>query len=93
MLFAQQHPQLVAKVISLDNRRMPFPRTDHPRIYSLRSSDQPADEGVLPASEEQTQYHMRIIKLPNTIHNDMGDNGTVEQKREIINYILEFLNS
>lgn len=93
MLFAHQHPQLVAKVISLDNRRMPFPRTEHPRIYSLRSSDQPADEGVLPTAAEQVQYHMRIIKLPNTIHNDMGDNGTDEQKQEIIRYIREFLNS
>jgi predicted dienelactone hydrolase len=93
MLFAQQHPKLVAKVISLDNRRMPFPRTDHPRIYSLRSSDQPADEGVLPTAEEQAQFHMRIIKLSNTIHNNMGDNGTDEQKQEIISYILEFLNS
>jgi predicted dienelactone hydrolase len=93
MLFAQQHPQLVAKVISLDNRRMPFPRTAHPRIYSLRSSDQPADEGVLPTAEEQAQYHMHIIKLPNTTHNDMGDNGTDEQQQEIIRYILQFLNS
>jgi len=93
MLFAQQHPQLVAKVISLDNRRMPFPRTAHPRIYSLRSSDQPADEGVLPTAEEQAQYHMRIIQLPNTMHNDMGDHGTDEQKQEIVRYILEFLNS
>jgi predicted dienelactone hydrolase len=93
MLFAQQHPQLVAKVISLDNRRMPFPRTDHPRIYSLRSSDQTADEGVLPAPEEQTHYHMRIVQLTNTIHNDMGDHGTDEQKKEIIRYILEFLHS
>ncbi|MBB5621242.1 hypothetical protein HDE69_002295 [Pedobacter cryoconitis] len=45
MLFATQHPELVDKVISLDNRRMPFPRVSKPRIYSLRSSDQPADEG------------------------------------------------
>lgn len=48
MLFAQKYPDLIDKVISPDNRRMPFPRTKHPKLYSLRSSDQPADEGVLP---------------------------------------------
>ena len=34
---------------------------------------------------------MTIIKLPNTIHNDMDDDGNDEQKQEIINYFLEFL--
>lgn len=40
MLFAREHPRLVRKVISLDNRRMPFPRMKRPRILSIRSSDQ-----------------------------------------------------
>lgn len=60
------------KIISLDNRRMELPRTKQPRIYSLRSSDQPADEGVLPTIEEQEKFGIKIIKLPNTIHNDMN---------------------
>lgn len=91
MLFATQHPELVDKVISLDNRRMPFPRVSKPRIYSLRSSDQPADEGVLPAPDEQQQFGIELVKLKNTIHNEMDDNGKAWQHEEINQLVLGFL--
>jgi|ERR1043166_2253442 predicted dienelactone hydrolase len=91
MLFAQEHPALVQTVITLDNRRMPFPRTSKPRLYSLRSSDQEADEGVVPSPEEQAKFGMKVVKLPATIHNDMWDGATAEQKKEIIHYLEEFL--
>ena len=92
MLFAQLYPQLAEKIISLDNRRVAFPRTHQPKIYSLRSSDQPADEGVLPTAEEQEKYSIKIIQLSNTIHNDMGNNANKKQRKEINGYILGFLN-
>jgi predicted dienelactone hydrolase len=91
MLFALEHPDLVETVISLDNRRMPFPRTKKPRLFSLRSSDQAADDGVIPSPDEQTKLGMKVIKLPGTAHKDMSDAGTAEQKAEIIRYIGEFL--
>lgn len=91
VLFAHKYPKLVDKIISLDNRRMEFPRTSQPKIYSLRSNDQPADEGVLPTVAEQEKFGIKIIKLPNTIHNDMNDRGNKKQKREINAYVLGFL--
>lgn len=91
-LFPQKYPNIVDKIITFDNRRMLLPRTDRPRVYSLRSSDQPADDGILPTEEEKEKYKMIIIKLPNTIHNDMSNNGTKEQQKEIINYVVSFLN-
>ena len=91
VLFADKHPQLVWKLISLDQRRYPLPLLSKPRIYSLRSSDQPADEGVLPTLDDQQKFGMTIIKLPNTIHNDMDKSGTLDQKNEILTYILKFL--
>ena len=91
IMFATKYPELVDKAISLDNRRVIWPRVKQPRIYSLRSSDQPADEGVLPTAEEQKEFGMKIIKLPNTIHNDMSDNGTDAQRKEMKDYILGFL--
>lgn len=91
VLFTHKYPERVAKLISLDNRRMPLPRTKTPRIYTLRSSDMPADEGVLPSVKEAKTYHMKVIKLPNTIHNDMDDDGTAAQKQEINTYIKSFL--
>ncbi len=91
-LFAHKYPDLVDKLISFDNRRMELPRTKQPKIYSLRSSDQPADEGVVPTVEEQQKFGTQIIKLPNTIHNDMNDAGTKKQKKEINGYVMRFLN-
>jgi hypothetical protein len=31
-----------------------------PKIYTLRSNDYPADEGVLPGEEEQKKYQMTV---------------------------------
>jgi len=92
LLFASKYPQLVDKVISLDNRRMAIPRVSHPRIYSLRSSDQLPDKDVLPTPQEQQTYGMKIIRLPHTIHNNMGNNGSSSQRAEIIRYVLGFVN-
>lgn len=91
MLLGQQYPSLVDKIISLDNRRVAFPRTKQPKIFSLRSSDQTADEGVLPTLEEQQKYGISIIPLKNTTHSNMDNSGTEEQKKEINRYVLSFL--
>lgn len=90
-LFPQKYPGVVSRIITMDNRRMALPRTKNPKVFSLRSSDQPADEGVLPTAEEQKKFNIQIIKLPNTIHNDMDNRGNSEQKKEIIEYVLRFL--
>lgn len=90
-LFTQQHPELVAKFISLDNRRMALPRTAKPQIYSLRAVDTPADEGVLPTVEEQHKYNIKIVNLESVRHADMSDGGTAEQHRLILQYIEQFV--
>lgn len=92
VLFVDKNPNLIWKLITLDQRRYPFPHFSKPKIYSLRSSDQPADDGVLPNLEEQKKLGMTIIKLPNTIHNDMDDSGNLDQKKEILDYFLKFLD-
>ena len=91
MLFASEHPGQVKYVISLDNRRMPIPRVARPRILTIRSSDQPADPGVLPSEAECRKYHIKIKKLADTIHNDMWDGATDNQKLEINRIITDFL--
>jgi len=92
MLIANEYPNFAEVVITLDNRRVPFPRADHPKIFSIRSSDQPADPGVLPSPEEQGKYHIKIVKV-NIVHNDMGDAGTEAQKAEINKYINGYLDT
>ncbi|WP_228413479.1 alpha/beta hydrolase [Chryseobacterium sp. CH21] len=79
-LFTNQHPNLVYKLITLDNRRMFLPRTSVPKVYTLRSNDYPADEGVLPNEEEQKKYHMTV--QPTLInHGHMDNKGTDEEKK------------
>jgi len=90
-LFPQKYPNIVAKIITLDNRRMALPKTKSVKVYSLRSSDQPADEGVLPTAKESKKYRMSIVKLANTPHNDMDDNANAAQRKEIQEYTLAFL--
>ncbi|WEA00582.1 alpha/beta hydrolase family protein [Mucilaginibacter sp. SJ] len=91
MLLAQQHPQMVSAAISLDNRRVPFPRNKHIRIFSIRSNDQIADPGVLPSLSEQRKYPISMVKV-NTTHEDMGGFGTTQQLNEINHYIVAFLS-
>ncbi len=91
MLFAREHPALVERVISLDNRRMPFPWTRRPRIFSLRSSDQVADSGVVPSPAEQARFGTTVVWLPATQHNDIWDGATESQKREMNALISRFL--
>lgn len=91
-LFPQRYPNIVDKIITLDNRRMAFPKDKNLKFYSLRSSDQPADEGVLPTAAETKKFGAKIIKLPNTKHHEMDDNASAEQRKEIQHYILTFLN-
>jgi hypothetical protein len=70
---------------------MALPRTSHPKVYSLRSSDFPADEGVLPSLADQARYQMKIIKLSHTRHSEMDNDASDEQRREINHYVLSFL--
>ena len=90
-LFPQKYPNRVSRIITMDNRRMALPRTKFPKVYSLRSSDQPADQGVLPTLSEQKKFDIKIVKLTGTIHNDMDNRGTDAQQKEICGYVLRFL--
>jgi peptidoglycan-N-acetylglucosamine deacetylase len=85
MLFAAAYPECVAKVISLDSLRVPFPTKEHIPILSLRSNDMQADEGVLPESDAS------IIYLENAKHGDMCDRGPEEVKQEIAMFVGYFL--
>jgi hypothetical protein len=91
MLYATNHP--VKNVISLDNLRMPLPKTGSTRILSLRASDTEADQGVLPTKEEQQQFGINIINLQNAKHADLCDNGSKELKQEVSDLIAKFLDS
>jgi pimeloyl-ACP methyl ester carboxylesterase len=84
MLFAERHPAMVRAVLSLDNRRMPLPRTARPRVCSVRASDFPADPGVLPTAEEQARLGILVTTVPGLKHNDMWDGAAPEHKAAML---------
>ena len=90
MLFAQEYPAQVEKVITLDNRRVPLPRRARPQVLTLRSIDQPADAGVLPTADEQARLGIRVVRLL-ILHDDMWDGATDAQKTEINTCVSKFL--
>lgn len=91
VLFAHLHPELVNKVISLDNRRMSLPRTSKPRIYTLRSNDYPADENVLPTEEEKSKFQI-TVQYSNINHSNMDNQATKEDRKTINEFIETYLN-
>lgn len=90
-LFPQKYPGIAKTIITLDNRRMALPVNSGSVVFSLRSNDQPADEGVIPGEGELKQSGITIIYLPHTKHNDMDDHANKKQRKEINRYIGQFL--
>lgn len=91
-LFANQHPELVDKLITMDNRRMDLPRTSHPKIYSLRSNDHPADEDVLPTEEDRKKFGI-VIQNTNINHDRMDNDADEEERKYLISKVLEYLKN
>lgn len=91
VLFATKYPELVTKLISLDNGHMPLPRTKKPVVYSLRAYNTFPDSSVLPTPEEQKEFNITIIEPLGISHIEMCF-GTDAQKEEMNGYIDGFLN-
>ena len=87
-----EHPDFAEKLITLDHRRVPLPRTQSGSVLSIRASDFPADEGVLPTAAEQTQFDPCIVQVANSRHNDMTDFGPDWLKNALSNIMLGFLS-
>lgn len=91
VLTAKDYPELIRKVITLDNLRMPIPNVSKPQFSSLRSIDKVADSTVIPPEEVCLTCGINIIQLKKTTHNQMNDEGSRKQKKQINNYIRKIL--
>lgn len=90
---ANNQPERVKQVITLDHRRVPLPRHLDIEVLSIRAGDYPADSGVLPSDQELRKYPICIEYLPNARHNDMSDFGPEALRSEIAELTTEFLTS
>jgi hypothetical protein len=93
MYFAKLHPELVKKVVTLDNLRVPFITDGRFKILTFRSKD-PAfktDPGVIPSDEMCEKAGITVVRTPFQ-HNDMRDTGPDETKASIQSKLDSFLD-
>jgi hypothetical protein len=93
MYFAKQHSEIVSKVITLDNLRVPFVLNDKMKIISFRSTDPnfKTDPGVLPTAEQAKLDGIDIVKTPFQ-HTWLSDRGPEEAKEKIQSTLDKFLS-
>jgi alpha/beta hydrolase fold len=93
MYFAKRHPDLVKKIVTLDNLRVPFVTDGKFKILSFRSRDPvfKADPGVVP---DDDMCQKAGITLVNTTyhHNDLSDRGPDHVKSAIQAILDKFLD-
>lgn len=93
MFFAQQHPELVRRVVTLDNLRVPFVTSGAAKILSFRSEDPhfKTDPGVLPDSKVAKQAGIEIVDT-GAQHNELSDRGPESVKSRIQATLDQFLS-
>ena len=94
MYFAGQHPELVSKVVTLDNLRVPFALGDKLKTLSFRSKDPnfTTDPGVMPTPEQAKAEGIDIVRTPFQ-HTWMSDRGPDSVKQRIQATLDEFLRN
>ncbi|WP_407179113.1 alpha/beta hydrolase [Bradyrhizobium sp. STM 3562] len=93
MYVAKQHPELVSKVITLDNLRVPFVLSNRLKILSFRSKDPhfKTDPGVLPTRAQAEADKIDIINT-GALHTDLSDRGPDSVKGKIQASLDKFLS-
>jgi hypothetical protein len=93
MYVAKQHPELVSKVITLDNLRVPFVVSDKLKILSFRSKDPnfKTDPGVLPTAGQAKTNGIDIVNT-GALHTDLSDRGPDSVKERIQATLDKFLS-
>src|ERR1700686_5680035 len=94
MYFAKEHPELVSKVVTLDNLRVPLVLNDKMKILSFRSKDPnfQTDPGVLPTPQQAKADGIDIIRTPFQ-HTWLSDRGPDSAKERIQATLDEFLGN
>jgi pimeloyl-ACP methyl ester carboxylesterase len=93
MYFAKLHPDMVKKVVTLDNLRVPFVTDGKVKILSFRSKDPvfKADPGVVPDDEICEKAGIKVVRTEFQ-HNELSDRGPDRVKAAIQAKLHEFLD-
>src|ERR1700732_44361 len=93
MYFAKLHPDMVKKVVTLDNLRVPCITDGNVKILSFRSKDPvfKADPGVVPSDEICAKAGIKVVRTEFQ-HNELSDRGPDRVKATIQATVEAFLN-
>jgi hypothetical protein len=93
MFFAKEYPDMIRRVVTLDNLRVPFLTNAKFKILSFRSKDPNfvPDPGVVPDDAECVKDGIEVIKT-GAQHTDMSDRGPDAVKEKIQNALDQFLS-
>jgi pimeloyl-ACP methyl ester carboxylesterase len=93
MYFARRYPELIKKVVTLDNLRVPFMTDGKFKILSFRSHDPvfKADPGVIPDDEACANAGITVVRTEFQ-HNDLSDRGPDHVKAHIQAMLHKFLD-
>ena len=94
MYLAKRHPEIVKKVVTLDNLRVPFATDGKFKILSFRSRDPvfKADPNVIPDDETCEKAGITVVRTEFQ-HNDLSDRGPEHVRSTIQARINEFLDA
>ena len=94
MYFAKHNPELVSKVVTLDNLRVPFVLDNKLKILSFRSKDPnfQTDPGVLPTAQEAKANGIDIVQTQFQ-HTWLSDRGPDSAKERIQATLDQFLGN
>lgn len=90
MFYAGNNPELVTKIVTLDNLRVPFLMSGKSRILSFRSRDWKPDPGVVPNDDMCEPAGIELVKT-DFQHTDMSDRGPDTVKESIRSALARFL--
>ena len=93
MYFAKRHPDLIKKVVTLDNLRVPFNTDGKFKILSFRSHDPvfKADPGVVPDDDMCLKAGITVVKTTYQ-HNELSDRGPDHVKTTVRAILGKFLD-
>jgi hypothetical protein len=93
MYFASRHPEIVKKVVTLDNLRVPFVTDGKVKILSFRSTDPhfKPDPGVIPDDEMCRKAGITVVKTAFQ-HNELSDRGSDRVKTTIQALVQKFID-
>ena len=93
MYFAKRHPDLIKRVVTLDNLRVPFITDGRFKILSFRSKDSvfKPDPGVVPDDEICEKAGITVVQTPFQ-HNQLSDRGPDHVKTTSRSILDRFLD-